>query len=407
MHFKILQLIFVFSFFIFHSSFSQSDYREAYVVTNKGDTLSGFINYSEGSKNHEFCDFKKSLNQDAITYSPSQLKGYRFLNDKYFKSKNISLDNNNSKLRFLEVLVRGKVTLYKYKSTFYVEKNDSLFYKLSNEQIVVIRDGKKVMKYSNKHVGILSIFLSDCGSFSDKINKLKLVEKELTKLIEQYNLCSGEPSESFKEKKEWLAPSVGIVLGLNSSLIKFESFVQGGEYLTSNFDISNSIIIGASFDLKSPRLNERISLHGGISYLSSEYISYSETNATSYNLNRNDVSIELRQLKIPIGLRYTFPDKSFTPYLNLGISSTLHLKSSSLWTKEIEQNNVIETYESEAFTISNNQLGYWGGIGINKKISSKLTTSIEFRYEQTNGITVSSDLDSKIQNFQFLFYLSF
>jgi len=42
-------------------SFAQSNYKPGYVVTLKGDTLKGFINYREWQSNPEYIDFKSSI----------------------------------------------------------------------------------------------------------------------------------------------------------------------------------------------------------------------------------------------------------------------------------------------------------------------------------------------------------
>src|SRR5579859_8197867 len=58
--------IFLFAiFFIFSSAHSQSNYKAGYVVSLKGDTTRGYINYKEWDNNPRGLSFKKEINQDS------------------------------------------------------------------------------------------------------------------------------------------------------------------------------------------------------------------------------------------------------------------------------------------------------------------------------------------------------
>lgn len=400
---KILAIVAIFGA---QHAYSQTDFREAFIINNDGDTLTGFVDYREGSKNFKECEFKKSKDAEPISFSPDQIKGYRFINDKYFESNEIQTDKETEENVFLEVLVKGKVSLYKYSTKFYISK-DTLFYQLKNEQKEVVIEGKRVVGNSNKHVGILSYMLSDCVGVQSNIESIRINEKELTKLVEKYNTCSGEPTITFKEKKPWLRINTGIVTGVGLSTIKFSSVIPGAEYLASNFDKDYSLTVGANFELNAPRLNERIAFYAGVYYLNSNYVSFN-TQEQSLSIYRNDVVIKLKQLKIPFGIRYTLPERNVAPYINFGASTTLHLNTASEWTKETQQNNVVETFESEALEINKYQIGYWSGVGINKTINSRFTGNLEVRYELTNGISTKNDpAISGIQNIYILAGISF
>ncbi|MCZ8216106.1 MAG: outer membrane beta-barrel protein, partial [Cyclobacteriaceae bacterium] len=193
--------------------------------------------------------------------------------------------------------------------------------------------------------------------------------------------------------------------GLNVAQLEFETepFYQ---HLTGNFEVSRSPVVGVSFDILSPRLSERFSFHGDLLYVTSKYYSYTSYYDLYYN-EINYVTIELEQLKVPIGFRYAFPKRAFSPYLNAGISSTIHLSSNSNWVQEVESiGGVVNIYEKEALTMRNNQFGLWGGFGIVKSIHNKFNAFFELRYEQTDGILPFSfglqEYSSQISNFQIL-----
>jgi len=381
-------------------SFSQTDYRKGYVITNARDTLVGLVDFREGAKAYKYCDYKSSKTQNAVSYEPTDIIGYGFENDKIFQSKEITIKDQSPKVVFLEVIVRGLVSLYKFENTFFIEKNNTGLQQLPIEIKEILVAGKRVRTNTNKHVRTLNMLLFDCAELREKVQKAKLNENALSNLIEDYNRCKGELSITFKAKKPWTKAILGVTGGVNVSRLNFDAF-PGYEHLAGVFEISKSPIIGISFDFLSPRLSERISFHGDVLYLSSKYYNNSLFNTPT--IIRNYVTIELQQLKVPIGIRYTFPKRNFTPYFKIGISSTIHLNSSSNWIQEVELNNVVDTYINDAPAITENQLGlFWGGFGILKSIHSKINAFAELRYEQTKGISQRTIEQYRISNFQIL-----
>jgi Outer membrane protein beta-barrel domain len=386
-------------------SFSQTNYRNGYVITNARDTLFGLVDYREGAKAYKSCDFKIAKGQSTITYEPGNIIGYGFENDKFFQSKEISIKDQPPKVVFLEVIVMGLVSLYKFEDTYFIEKDNNGLQQLLNETKEVYVDGKRVLKSTNQHIGTINMLVYDCAEIKTKVQKIRLDEKTLTNLVEDYNRCKGEASITFKDKKPWTKAIVGMTGGINISQLNF-NLNQGYEHLAGDFEVSKSPMIGVSLDILSPRLSERISFHGDLLYLTSKYYNYNLFNISSYT-ETNYITIELQQLKIPIGFRYTFPKRNITPYFSIGISSTIHLSSNSKWIQEVESNGVVETYSNEALPIKENQLGLWGGCGVLKSISNKLNVFVELRYEQTDGVALNqintqADLQSKITNFQIL-----
>lgn len=381
---------------------SQTDYRNGFIITNAGDTLFGLVDYRVGAKAYQSCDFKSSKDQTVVTYEPNNIVGYGFENDKTFQSRMITIKDQPSKVVFLEILVSGLVSLYKLENTFFIEKEHDGLQQLVNETKIVSINGRDVIKKSNQYIGTLNILLFDCLEVKTKVQKVKLDEKSLTILIEDYNRCKGVVSISFKAKKPWTKTIVGITTGLNISQLNF-GYNLGYKHLIGDFEVSKSPTAGISLDILSPRLSEKISLHGDLLYLNSTYYNYTQYNE-SYSIERNYVTIELQQLKIPIGIRYSFPQRKFTPYFNVGIASTIHISSVSKWLQEVESNSVVNTNEYEALSLKNKQFGLWGGAGIFKPIvNNKLIAFIELRYEQTDGIAPfygSLTVDSKISNFQ-------
>jgi hypothetical protein len=385
-------------------AFSQSDYRNGYVITNANDTVFGLVDYREKANAFESCNFKVSGDQNTVNYGPGSIIGYGFKNDKFFQSREVSIRDQSSQVVFLEVIVRGLVSLYRFKDAYFVEKGTGGLSELINEKKELVVGGRRMTRNTYQYIGTINRLVFDCFKITAKVQKARLTEKSLSKLIEDYNRCKGVPGVTFKDKKPWLRAQVGATAGLNVSQLNFDD-VLGYQHLAGNFDVSKSPMIGASLNIFSPRLSERFSFQGDLFYLTSNYNNYTIDRSDASPKN-NYISIELEQLKIPIGIRYTFPKREFTPYLNLGVSSTIHVGSNRKWVQKVEAYGVVHTYEYEALAIKDKQFGLWGGGGVIKSINNKLNAFIELRYERTDGIApfsvVSDGPPSKISNFQIL-----
>ncbi|MEQ8243061.1 MAG: outer membrane beta-barrel protein [Fulvivirga sp.] len=389
---------------------AQSDFRPGYVITNEGDSINGSINYRVGSANYEECQFQ--MNSTVKTYAPVDLKKYGFVNDKTYISKYLPDEGTSNQKVFLEILSQGAINLYKYNATYYVEKNESEFYQLTNKVKKTNVDGNTYYQSNNAYKGVLSYLLAECYDLKNKIKKVTLNELKLTRLVNDYNKCQGNFTITPKQNKQLMAFEGGLKFGFQTSSISFEpSFLEDFSYLFEKWNISKSIIAGASVELSFPRLYERVSFYSEVLYTSSKYISHNQITAT-YGIDRNDVEIELSTLQVPLGFRYTFPEKLVAPYFNVGFLKVYNFNESIYWVKEEEVQNVIRRYESDDFlSVSSSQTGYWIGLGVKKTISSKLKGSFEIRYQYTNGISEDLPIEpyskSEITNLQLLLGIQF
>jgi hypothetical protein len=374
-------------------AWSQSDFRRGYVIKTEGDTLFGLIDYRESAKANEVCTFKLS-DQNETTYSPNTIAGYGFIDGNFFESRKLIAKGTSEDKIFIEVLIRGQVSLYKYQKTFWVQKAD-VFKPLLNEKKQIFFEGRNVLKETNEHIATLNIMLHDCASIRKSIDKVELREKSLTTLIERYNLCTGATMIVYKTKKPWVKPSIGLAAGVTTTDMQLSSFTPQYSTLTGSFGRSTSSMFGVSFDLLFPRLSERISFAGNLLYLPAKKF-YRYTMLEYGIVERNYIEVEMQRLEIPVAIRYTFPERTFTPYLNLGVCSTVQLGRSVIWTREVESTNVVRTYNNEITNVKNYQVGIWGGAGIVKSISDKLAATLELRYEPAGGILPASEDESSL-----------
>lgn len=363
---------------------AQTDFRPGYVVTYANDTLRGLIDYREGQKKYEACFFKRSPEATVEKFTAGAIQGYRFVHDKFFASKNIKSHADTFKTVFAEVIVHGEVSLFRYNDDFYVSKDTSALYRLANEKQIGYSNGKRVMLESNRYIGVLNFLMSDCSAVKSGVQHAKLFERNLTELVEQYNRChTGKPT-TYKSGVPFMNASVGLLGGANVSHLSFGSGSSTDRPLGGTFQTSVTSAGGVFVDLSSPRVNQRIAFHVGILYAHSTYHSY-RSHRRLYLTDRDYITLEEKRFQIPLGIRYSFPEKKYTPYISGGLVGSFNISSDSQWIRETEVDHVVETYERSDIRLGRSKTGVWAGFGIRRSLFPLADILLEFRYVNMPG----------------------
>ena len=193
--------------------FGQTDFRPGYVVTHDADTLHGLVDYNEGPNAYRICTFKTSKDDQSITYKPDQISSYGFVGDKLFTSRQITMPDKTSEHVFLEVILKGLVSLYKFNTIFWIDKAGQQLSYLTNESELTTIEGQRFARSSNQHIATLNMFLFDCIELRPRIERIQLHERQLSKLVHDYNKCQGVAVVNYKIKKPWTKFTAGLTSG--------------------------------------------------------------------------------------------------------------------------------------------------------------------------------------------------
>lgn len=101
---------------------------------------------------------------------------------------------------FVEVLVKGYVNLFKFGDIFFVEKSDSAFFELSNDTEVLLVEGQQRRQSSHNYSRMLGLLTADCPDVSKQAYTVPLKEKQLVRLVADYNRCKGSSSNLYRIK---------------------------------------------------------------------------------------------------------------------------------------------------------------------------------------------------------------
>lgn len=370
-------------------AFSQSDFRDGYIITVGHDTVYGKIDYRSIFRNRKLCRFR---GENGLTeYTPAQLDGYRFINDRYYSSGIIQGV-------FVEVLVTGRLSLYRDGYDFYIQKEaDSLVCLESKERRETIVDRgveKVVLNKDLRWKGILAELTSDCRDIYSILSKIDLTEKDLTEFAIEYNLCSGSGFQEFKGKKKWIKIDFGANAGLSVSRMNVAGKSYSFNYLDDNYYTVNPVC-GLDLIFTSSRINERIALKTGLYYSSSSFHSLVVFDKLGYK-EYNDSYFKFSSLTIPLMIRYTFPINVFSFYFNAGVDFRAWVKADSEGSTESVSGNVVEISERPPISFFSHPSGVLGGIGVLRSfnhfsVGLDLKYDRSFRLNSVSGFAANTD----------------
>lgn len=204
----------------------QSDFRDGFIITTENDTIYGLVDSKTNARNYESCLF---IDESEIReFSPTQINGYGFSNDKLYKS-------GVKEQVFVEVLVLGSISLYRYNETFLAKKDGEIL-ELTSENIEKVVNGRREIKRSNKWKGLLNYLIADCLSKPAEVtSRLDFSEKSITKTIVKYNSCTGSDFIEIKADQPWTKINAGISTSMSISNISM------ADELVANNDVSKSL----------------------------------------------------------------------------------------------------------------------------------------------------------------------
>jgi hypothetical protein len=290
-----LKFFFLFSVLFCLRLAAQTDFRDAYIIKNEGDTIYGKVDFRGDALMAEVCRFK--MGDDELIFSPYDIQAFRFIDSKYYISKEI-----DGRKYFLEYLINGKISIYFMQNEigphYFISKNEGELTELIYNSEIVVEGGKTLMKESIKHQGILNYYMSDASNFSSKIQKIgKPEHRELIRLAEDYHFAVCDDKCIVYEKQKRKFHMNLEVLGgpvMMKSLNKYEDNYQSGTYFQ----------YGALAYFWMPNFNQNLYIKTGFIYSSMEKMGGGDT----------------IRLTLPFQLAYLAPNSwKVRPNLSLGL----------------------------------------------------------------------------------------
>nr|WP_319401527.1 hypothetical protein [uncultured Carboxylicivirga sp.] len=386
---------------------AQSDLRNGYIITNNNDTIYGMIDYSWNRTNDKKCTFKKESNSETQVFIPNDIKSFRFIESKYYDSKNIEIDGVTNSV-FLELLISGKVNLYYHKGLgkYYLEKNEQL-YELKNSTEVVSKNGYMYETEKREFVGVMTYLLQD-ANIQNYIDKAVLDHKSLIKIAKEYNkqMCSDEECIIYEKKVAKVKKTYGVVVGLNGlSVVQSGTFSDEMYYLNnSQFEFRIYPSVGMYYKANMSGENERLYLQFEGTY---SYIDLKTSNSYSEPLYSmtflNDINWTQNTFNGLILLKYESPTGKIRPTFQVGGFAKYSFITN--YTRNLvvvnSIGNIIETTQTSDSPFSKIDYGINCGLGFTSQYRHDKELFFDMRYQRGFGL---------FQNFNtntFLFNIGF
>lgn len=179
-----------------HFAIAQQGFQDGFLLTHSLDTVRGLVRFSDKADVPTPCLFKASKKSAPKEIYPGTVHGFCTSKGAYFYTRSIGKGDDV----FLEVLVKGQMSLFRFGKIYFIEKADSAFFELSDELEVVMVEGQLQEQKSRNYTRMLSLLMTDCPEASKKAPTVPLKEKHLVGLVQVYNRCKGSESELFRVK---------------------------------------------------------------------------------------------------------------------------------------------------------------------------------------------------------------
>jgi hypothetical protein len=411
MNIRFFSLTFLSILFTFSAVFGQENFLPGYIISDSHDTLRGFIDYRNWSRNPNQIAFKNTPVSDAVVHQVEGILGFSVNNETYLRAT-VQHDINPIRTEdlsyspvpkyekltaFLMVLSQGSKSLYFLKDQ---DNRISLYIKSDNGEYILLVNYRYLVDSGNlitnkMYKEQLRTYFSGCPAVLKRIKLLSYSETALTALFSQYYTeCSKEGAVSVTTPEQ-VGLDWGVVAGATLTTLKFKGDANLEQL---KFDPSLRATGGVYLNITIPRGNRRISIYNELIFSGYSAVSQGVSPANWGTQTKHDKKIGANYIKLTNMFRYQFPGSKMKFFVNGGISNGIAIGETNT--------EITEEITSSASIVHRNKLisdtrkyeqGWVIGVGA---VFNKI--SLELRREASNGMSVYSTLNSSVRRYSLL-----
>lgn len=357
---------------------AQSDFRPGFVILNTNDTTYGWIDFKGDLSNSRLCNFKSSESAPSASFTPYQIKGYRFTDDKYYISKEVIL-NGEKEQKFLEFLLDGIVDLYCYRdmngTSFFIEKEGEDLVEIKELESVTTIDGRQYISKDQKYIGRLKYLFADAPEIQDEIENVTINRKSLIDISKDYHeqVCKDNKCVIYTKKLADVMLNIGPVAGITALSIIPETleFQANGDPHTydCNFEKSTAVCYGLFANVNVPLVKSKLVFqYQGL--VSSNTFTSTRNKLYEFSLNSTDLTHYF-------SVRYDFLKSKWHPFILAGGFINQKLK---LETTGINQNAYrVDIFQKDIY------LGFSIGTGLAYEYKKNREALLKITYSRGYG----------------------
>lgn len=413
MHRKLAFLTFL--LLSFHYSKAQKSFEPGYLVTAPNDTLKGYIDYKNWSRNPEAISFKSSPNERAETYGPGDMEGFGVHGENYVKAHvevNISpteIDKLSSSplpelvktVAFLMVVNNGPKGLFYLKDKdgkvqLYVRDREGAYQLLLNHKYFSGNGQVVNVTYYREQ---LKNFFSDCPGLIADRKLLPYSQQSIGKVFDRfYEKCSSQKMPVVSYKPSSSSIQAGIVAGMSSSKLSFEGPFDP-EIVDGDFPVSNKVSGGVFLNLIFPRLKQRVSLYNELAFTTYKSSVVKQTTYSDNSYNRVTNTFGFGYIKLINMIRYQIPVGGLKLFLNGGVTNgrAVAIVNERITEDRFQISDPLVTRREALAGARKYEFGLIFGLGVSYK-----KFGLEVRHENSQGMSIYDKLISKVNRNYFL-----
>lgn len=364
-----LQVVLLFLIFVLNS-YAQSNFKPGYYVTFSNDTIWGLIDNKGEKSNSKSCIFKENDISETKRFGPSEIKSYRFIDNKYYISKKIKI-SGVEKTVFLEYLLNGIVNLYFYRDLnnylYFIESEDGRFHELTNKPTNEEDATSTYSQKSNKYIGVLKALLSDCNQIQNDLNNVSLGHSSLIDITKEYHdyMCDDEDCIIYVKVATKLKLRIAPIIGGGTAKLQFDK----GEFSNYEFENNTFPLIGVLLNFSFPKWNKKLSLNVELDFYKTvnkgAYI-----NEQSFKIDYYNSSISITSFQPSVALKYTFQKGKIKPTIAAGIYSNFFISKDETVTKRSVQGDIEGIYELQGSPLASDIFGILLQVGCNYQLNN-------------------------------------
>jgi hypothetical protein len=403
-------LAFAILLFSFHQASAQTNYKQGFVITNNGETISGFINYREWYSNPDNISFKKTLDDKVQTFHPMDIRYFEIVGLEEYQSARVAISMGKTDIQtigneidttsktdqlFLKIVQKGtNVSLLSYtdaiKTRFYVNDNKTggtpqeLKY-----QPYLDNDSSSLKKKNIYYAQLIELANKyrpdDAGKIINHIVVLNYNEAEILRVI---NLINNDNSAPVK-KSNVRAYNLHVGIGLNASQITRQGNPPSGTTDVEKSSYLPELVFGVDvpFNPNTGRLVFRTEMVLDMmkAQISNYDIEYSSITVNTYSFTQTTASLR------PQLIYNFFNGHNFKFYLGGGTAINFSRYSGANVKKQMSSATVPGfNYVEEGKVPSSGSAWFTpiakAGVIIGKKLD------INFGYSPSTGIQSAADI---------------
>ncbi len=391
---------------------AQSDFRDGYIISNNNDTIQALIDYRGNKANARKCNYKLNTDSEILSFSPNEIKGYRFTNSKYYVTKTIDKENEPKQM-FLEYLLNGIVDIYYYRDNsgehYLIDNGNGKLLELKNEEKVTMTDAQFVQN-PKKYIGVLKYVFQESPSISQRVENLRLNHESLINIAHDYHVevCGDEECIVYEKKIPKIKNTFGILLGLNGMSISQTGGFSEDLYFMEDSQFGFNIYpsVGLFYKMNMPSINERLYFQCEILY---SFVKLTTTNSyfdPTYKVDYlNNIALKLNSIDSRGVIKYEFPKGKVRPTFQIGGFAKYFFKTEYNRDLDITYTWIDSFLENQNYEnpFSKFDYGIVCGIGVKSFYLSDKELFLDLKYQRGFGLlknlssnTISFDLGFQI-----------